>query len=205
LLSKKSLNLKNIFIVLVGFILGDLPFFIFELRHQFYNLKTIFLVFTNLKGTGSSSPHYFIYPLFVLILWGLLLLSKKYKKPFYLLILFFLLFKSDPGLDKIKGWNYPEQIKVRDYILKDGCPKNFNIAATMQGDTRFHSLRFLLIQRNCFPISEEDYSSNEILYLVAPNNRRPETEKVWEVASFRPFKIEKEEKLNEHITLFILK
>lgn len=202
---KKRFNLKNILIIISGFIIGDLPFFLFELRHNFYNIKTISMVFTHTSGASEYSPHYFIYPLFTLVIWGLLLLSRKFKKPFYLLLLLFLFLKTDPGLDQIKGWNYPEQLKVRNLILQNGCPKNYNIAATMQGDTRFHSLRFLLIAKNCPPNSEEDYSRNDILYLLAPNNRRPETETVWEVNSFRPFKIEKETKLNDYLTLFILK
>lgn len=205
LINQKKFNLKNILIILAGFIIGDLPFFIFELRHNFYNLKTIFLVFSNFGGTGSSSPHYFIYPLFILIFWGLLLLSKKYKIPFYLLILLFLLFKADPGLDQIKGWTYQEQLKVRDIILKDTCPKNYNIAATMQGDTRFHSLRFLLIRAKCPPIAEDNYQDNQILYLVAPKHRTPETENVWEVASMRPFIIEKTIPINNEIILYTIK
>ena len=205
LIYKKRFNLKNIFIIFCGFILGDLPFFIFELRHNFYNIKTILLVFTHTRGAVTEySPHYFIYPLFILIVWGLLLLSKKYKKPFYLLILLFLFFKSDPGLDQIKGWTYPEQLKVRDLILQNGCPQNYNIATTIQGDTRFHSLRFLLIQKKCPPNKEDDYSTNKLLYLVAPSNRPPETETVWEITSAKPFKIIEKHTINQDINLFLL-
>ena len=75
----------------------------------------------------------------------------------------------------------------------------------MQGDTRFHSLRFLLIRAKCPPIAEDNYQDNQILYLVAPKHRTPETENVWEVASMRPFIIEKTIPINNEIILYTIK
>jgi len=86
---KKQFNLKNIFIIFSGFILGDLPFFIFELRHQFYNLKTIFLVFFHSGNSSGLTPHYFIFPFLIFTIILILKISKIYKKPFYLYYFYF--------------------------------------------------------------------------------------------------------------------
>ncbi len=213
--SRQSLNLKSYLAVIIGFFLGNLPFFIFEIRHNFYNIKTLFYVFTHSSQSNYSNSHYFVFSLLIFIIFILLSLLLRIKNKLIsnlILIIIFVslflvqakIFKNYSPLDTIPGWNYPEQQKVADLIVKNDCPRNFNIAATIQGDTRFYDLRYLLNLRDCNPMPVETYPQAQKLFLVAPPNRPVESEAVWEVNSFRPFKINKKTPINDQIILFEL-
>jgi len=204
--------IKSYLIIVIGFILGDLPWFIFELRHGFYNTKTMFYVFMNSSSGGEITSHYFVFPLLVFIIFGLLLIKKNKKinggiLMALLLGLFFIqikIYRDYASLDVVEGWNYPLQQEVVNKILENGCPKNFNIASTVSGDTRSYDLRFLLTARRCFPMEVENYPNAEKLFLVAPIERSPETEKVWEVSSLGKFKVNRQENLTEKIIFWEL-
>lgn len=213
--SKQAGIIKPYLIIFLGFILGDLPWVIFELKHNFYNTKTMLYVFLNSTSGGELTSHYFIFPLLVFITFGLLFLIKKINNKNIcnrVLITLFLglfliqtkIYRNYAPLDVIEGWNYPMQKEVVNKILKNGCPKNFNIASTVSGDTRSYDLRFLLTAKSCFPMEVENYPKAEKLFLVAPIDRPPETETVWEVSSLGKFKINRQEKLTEKIVFYEL-
>ena len=212
---KQYLNIWVYLVVLFGFILGNLPFFVFEIRHGFYNIRTILFVFLN-SSTGSElTPHYFIFPLLIFGLYGLLIVINKIKNQKIANLILFLTLGVGlwlqtnintryAPLDVIEGWSYKEQQKVADLIVKNGCPKNFNIATTIQGDTRAYDLRYLLNFKKCIPMGVKDYPDAEILFLIAPSNRPPKTETVWEVSSFGEFKINRQKKITEKIVFWEL-
>lgn len=214
LIKNKKIWNKNTFIYLpMGFVLGNLLWFVFELRNNFYNIKTVLWVMSQSAGGGRLEPHYFIYPLIAFGLWGVAWLTNKIKKNKVAIILV-LIFAISWVQTKIVndtiplghpvGWNYLTQKEVVNKILENGCPNNFNIASTVSGDTRSYDLRFLLIAKECKPMRVEEYPSAEKLFLVAPIDRPPETETVWEVSSFREFKINRQEKLTEKIVFWEL-
>jgi len=213
--SKQYLKIKFYLTIILGFGLGNLPFFVFEIRHGFYNIKTLIYVFTHSSTSGELTSHYFVFPLLIFIITAVLFLisniKNKTKKNIILVILFLILFLTQiklfsayTPLDIISGWNYAEQQKVVDLIVKNECPKNFEVAATVQGDTRAYDLRYLLNLKNCSPMGVEDYLKSEKLFLIAPINRPPETETVWEVSSLSKFKINKQENLNSEIVFYEL-
>lgn len=213
--SKQFKNLKNYLVIILGFLLGDLPWVIFELRHGFYNIKTLFYIFTHSSTGGELTSHYFVFSLLIFIIWflfwGLSKLKNKNKANFILIIVlifgFFIqnkIFANYAPLDNISGWNYAEQQKVANLIIENGCPKNFNVAATIQGDTRAYDLRYLLNLKDCNPMGVEEYPRTEKLFLVAPKERLPETETVWEVSSLGKFKINQKINLNSNVVFYEL-
>ena len=213
--SREYLNFKSYLIIISGFILGDLPFLIFEVRHNFYNIKTLLYIYLNSPQSRELPSQHIVFPFLIFIIYlSLFLLSKIKKKTIgysiiIIISIFLLLFQSKyiknyAPLDVIPGWNYPEQLRVTNLILGNGCPQNFNIAATMQGDTRFYDLRYLLNVRGCNPLPVEAYPQAEKLFLVAPPDRPVETETVWEVNVLRPFKISRKIAINDKIVFFEL-
>jgi len=213
--SKQFKKLIPYLAIFGGFVLGDLPWFIFEIRHSFYNTKTLFYIFTNSSSGSEMTSHYFVFPLLIFIIFGILSLIIKFKNKttsniilISLLVGLFLiqnkLFNNYTPMDKIFGWNYPEQKQVVNLIVKDGCPKNFNVAATVQGDTRAYDLRYLLNLKKCEPMGVEEYPKAEKLFLVAPKERLPETETVWEVTSLGKFKVNQEIELNSNVIFYEL-
>ncbi|MCX6726686.1 MAG: hypothetical protein NTY75_02605 [Candidatus Shapirobacteria bacterium] len=212
--SRTIFNIKSIFLLLLGFSLGDLPFLVFEIRHQFYNFKTIFFIYTHSSVGDGLTYYYFIFPLLVFFLFIVLSLFSRIKSKQTTLLLFLFLitlfswqFSFSNGYhsqDNIKGWNYPDQLRTVNLILAAGCPQNFNVAATMQGDTRFYDFRYLLDLNNCHPNGIDSYPTSKIIYLVAPKSRTPEAETVWEIASFKPFTVSSVTEINSSLNLFRL-
>lgn len=199
----KKIRFINYPLFVLAFVIGDLPYFVFELRHNFYNIRTILLTFFTNNQTSGFSSHYIIFPLLAFIIYFLLLLSQRYHRPIYLLLLLFLLLKPEAELDAVAGWQYPQMQLVKNMILKN-CPSNYNIASTLTGDTRNYNLRFLLASAGCSPLPVESYPNASTIFLVAPPSRPPDTETVWEISSFKPFTVKSMVKLNNQVILYRL-
>jgi hypothetical protein len=199
----QQLKIKNILLVFLLFIAANSPFIFFEFRHQFYNLKTMLLVFSASPESFEFTAHYFVFPLLIFIIYLLVYLSKKLHFPFYLLLLLLFLLTDKAWDFKKIGWNYPEQIKVSQEISKI-CPPNYNIAATLSGDTRAYDMRYLLALNRCSPETVDSYPQNKTIFLVAPSSRSPKNETVWELTSFQPFKISTEYNVADGVILYRL-
>jgi len=210
-LIKNHEKIKKYLIFIPGFLIGDLPFFIFEIKHNFYNIRTMFLVFTNTNKAGEMSPYYFVFPFAAFIIFFLLKTYYINKKIFYSLIFIiisFNIFYKIKLQEKIpigmpKGWNYIVQNKIKNKITEK-CPLNYNIATTISGDTRAYDMRYLLTTAKCPPMSVHDYPNSETIFLIAPSDRPPENESVWEISSFKPFKVTSKEIINDDIIFYRL-
>lgn len=214
LVVNKKLWKKETFIALpIGFILGDLPWVVFELRNNFYNIRTILWVMSHSTDSREVEPHYFIHPLIIFGLYGMAWLINKIKvnKLITVFVLTVVLswiqtkiFNYTIPLGHPIGWNYYIQEEVINKIMINGCPKNFNVASTLSSDARSYDLRFLLIASGCKPMEVDEYPKTERLFLVAPKNRPIETETVWEVESLGDFSVKRQEELTENINFYEL-
>lgn len=198
-------------LIFFGFVMGDLPFIISEIKHNFYNFKTIFFVYSQSHESSQLYGHYFIYPFLVFFLYTVTLLLKKYWKKIFpkiliiiALVLITILIPPVDELSSIPGWHYPSQLRVLNLILFSGCPQNYNIASTISGDTQSHDLRSLLTINSCPPMSADVYPQAKTIFLIAPPSRPPESESVWEVSSFKPFKITETIKVNDDVIFYRL-
>jgi hypothetical protein len=196
-----------------AFLLGNLPYVVFELRHNFYNINTLLWVIKNSENSGSMEPHYFIYPLIVFGIVGACIMLKKIRSEelkirvgitgiLILVLIQEMFLKSELPLGHPRGWTYPVEKKAVEYILKDGCPKKYNIASTVGGDTRSYDLRYLLTVRDCQPMGVTEYNEVELLYLVAPDSRPPEKETVWEVNVLGDINVLEKMQLTEKIWIY---
>jgi len=211
LILAKKRSIWQVLIIIFGIIIGAFPLVLFELRHSFYNLKTIFFIFTHFKENSGFTPHYLVYPILIFTLSSFAYFQNKFKsKKFFIIISTLLLFiagyftPSPSPLDNLSGWAYQFQKKAATLITQNGCPKNYNIASTIGGDTRAYDLRYLLTISQCPPMEVEQYLNNQTLFLVAPTTRPPETETVWEVNSFKPFKVTQQQKINDQVVFYRL-
>jgi len=198
-----QLSLGILLKAILAFSIANLPIILFEFRHQFYNLKTMLLVIKAGSETFSITPHYFVFPLIILVLYFLLHLSQKYHFPLYLFFLLMFLLKDSAVDLGQRGWNYQNQQKVVNYIKKD-CPTNFNIASSLTGDTRAYDLRFLFKTLGCQPGEVITYPNSSTIFFVSSPSRPPETEKVWEIDSFKPFQVTNREIINDNVVLYRL-
>lgn len=203
--NKKYYHLKisKILLALTFLLAANLPYIYFELRHNFYNIKTAFLVFSHPSNSFGITTHYFFFSLIIFISYLLICLSHKYNRPIYIILILVFLIQDQAELNRVNGWDYPNQIKISNSIAAS-CPQNYNVATTIQGDTRAYELRYLLSLRKCNADTVDNYPNNKTLFLVSPSNISPEKDTVWEVNSFKPFKISSQEKVNHNITFYRL-
>lgn len=201
--SEKLLKFSSFCLLVSGVLIGDLPFFIFELRHQFYNLQTFIFVYTNSSDSSGLTSHYLVFPLLIFTVYGLILTNYKllFTGIIFLVSVFqFYLYPNYPSSGAVPNWNYADQQQVANLIAQN-CPKNFNLASTMQGDTRSYDLRLLLARQGCLPDGVEDYPHSQTLFLISPISRPPVEETVWEVTSLRPFTITSTTRINDFLVL----
>lgn len=192
---KSKAKLQTIFILAAGFIAGYLPIIIFELRNNFYNLKTIYFIFRQ-GGTDQGfqlHPYYFIsfLPFIFTYFFGYLAkLSKSQKWLNLIIILFFgwSAFASWKQINTNRGmpgnWRLPYAQKARE-IIQNENPTNFNIVNLISGDTRAHALRYLLTVKDIDPMGVEDYPQATTLYVISPKSKKEtQSHPVWEIQSF---------------------
>lgn len=211
-LFKNHERLIKYLIFIPGFVLGNLPFFIFEVKHNFYNIRTMLLVFSNTNKAGEISAYYFVFPLFAFFMFLLVIVYNKSKFSFYLILSIAIIFniyykfklQERIPIGMPLGWTYPIQKKVEKLITQDGCPLKYNIATTISGDTQAHDLRYLLTVNHCQPDTVDNYPYDLTIFLIAPPSRPPLTETVWEINSFKPFTVKSMVKLNDQVILYRL-
>lgn len=206
----------------IGALFTISPLLLFELRHDFYNLRTIILHLQYFQPSESYTfgfrhqYYYYLFPFMPLLakLYGLFLEKVKQRFGFKFLILsqlilivFFFAYsligpKREALINPV-GWTIERQKLIADLIVQDSRG-NFEVAALVGPETRANELRWWLRMKNRQPLGVEDYEKTDILYLVAPLNRPPEKETVWEVRVLRPFETVWQKDLGGGIYLYKL-
>jgi uncharacterized membrane protein len=213
LLFKKQ-NYKNILLFIFGCGIGYLPLIIFDLRNNFYNIKTIleWLRYGN-DGKFDFADYYVLsfVPFFCLAAGYFLNKIKKQIVLVSLLIIlviysgsYFVKINKLGSLGMAKGWSYQLEKQTVREIIKNGCPKDFEIASIINGDTVAYPLRYLLEIENCKPMPIDDYSRAKKLFVVASNNKNLSDENIWELLSIGNFEVKKQIILNTEIGLYEL-
>jgi hypothetical protein len=219
LILKTKLKVKTFFLFLLFSLIGFSPMILFEMRHNFFNTKTL-LIFLTQKGIFSFKwkLHYFIsfFPVIFLIL-GLflnwLLRKKKIFGIFLILFLIYLnlsqvnLFRKN-GYTMPEGWNMIGVQKVAKIINQDVSEdkKNkYEIAAILDGDTRAYPYRYFLEIMGKKPLGVEDYPQAEILYVVGKGESNfILSYPVWEIYTFLPAQVDKVWEIQNNVKLFKL-
>jgi len=199
--SKKKILSAILFFL--GGILGTLPTVIFDIRHDFYHLRTFwqyFLDVLNHQASGSLAYYNFLYlsPLLFILL--AFISSFLYKKSKYLTlfpVLIFLYFNFTSPLFNLnestgmpKGLTYKSLYTFASLIDHDHPVGTFNVATLWDFDTRAYPLRYLLqyVYRKT-PQGLEDYKDVTTLYVAAPINYDINHPQVWELTVYQPYKI----------------
>lgn len=110
------------------------------------------------------------------------------------------------GYTMPEGWDMKGIKKTTQIIASDiKTDYKFNIAATLDGDTRAMPYRYLLEVQNKTPQGVEDYPGSQVLYLISKDTPQDiDQYKVWEVASFHPFDIRELAMVQNNIKLYKL-
>lgn len=191
---------------LFGAILGNLPMVIFDLRHDFYHLRTLwqyFLdVYVNHTVSGFTDYYHFLYLFPYLFLFYAFVSTYLYKihKPLALAPLFLFVYYnlSSPMFNLNRSTGMPFGITLRSLETaanliagdQNSSPKagGFNVATLWDFDTRANPMRYLLkYYYHLAPESYENYSDPVTLYVFAPDSYDIVKPRVWELTTFLPY------------------
>lgn len=214
----------NILLLIVGFVIGFAPLIIFDAKHQFYNLKTIYLYVSLSKGSGKSELGSFLFnfdrihyllSIITLAVWAVPVWLSKQKdfvkqlSPAIVGIFAFfcltnLLVKPNQGFLMTKGFNYPLYQKMEKIILSRK-PRNYNVLDMATGDTRAMYLRAILTLSGHPPMGVADYPITEKNYIYS----RLPIEKIighgpWEESAMTPSVVSGKWQIDNGIYLYEL-
>jgi hypothetical protein len=193
--SKKKII--TIVVYMIGLIVGNLPMILFDLRHNFYHVTTLFEYLKESFGltgqAGLSYYHFFeLWP--VLVILGALIVLYIYRKSrligismigiyIYLnLTSRWVSFSKPAGM--LPGLTYFKVILAAETIARDN-PNDFNVTVLFGFDARGFILRYPLeFMYNHKPMGVEDYPKAKSLYILAENGYNFASSGRWELESF---------------------
>jgi 4-amino-4-deoxy-L-arabinose transferase-like glycosyltransferase len=192
----------------LGAIIGNLPMVIFDLRHDFYHVRTMwqyFLdVYVNHTVSGFTDYYHFLYlfPFFFLGYALVTYLLYRIKKPLALvpLLLFLNATLNSPKLNLSSSTGMPAGITLSTLESAAGLiaadigtsplAGGFNVATLWDFDTRANPLRYLLkYYYQLTPQPYENYGAIDALYVFAPENYDVIKPRVWELSVYTPYRI----------------
>jgi hypothetical protein len=187
-----------------------------------YLLASIFIgIICVIIYPGQIMIHYFatIYVCITLVIAAVIISDLNQKKNILLRVLaatitifFFVMniktynLSSQNGYTMPTGWDLRGEKIASKVIASDvDSQKTFNVAATLDGDTRAMPYRYLLSVYGKNSLNVEQYPEADVLYLISRD--KPEQIKkytVWEVASFWPYDIIKLKDVQNGISVYKL-
>lgn len=206
-------KIKNLLFFVLGVGIGNSPFFIFELRNNFYNTRTIFYIMQNF-GTRAASfslpEHYYLIffpflPYFAVSLIGKQKKWKRLLKGMFIILIVLSMFASaqralaGQPFGILEWWGYKDQLKSVEIISSQG-EEYYNVASLIYGDTREYPIRFLLEQRGQKIIPVDGYARTNTLYVISRDD--PLGHNVWEINSIRPARTIKTWEINQDVKLY---
>lgn len=186
--------------------------YIFLKKLALINLLVIFLFALKLSSFGT---HYLLpFLSLLLILIPVYLANIKNQKLIKYVCLAFLglnliitvsQLNNNHGYFMPEGWSLKKIEQVSNIISESSSTHpNFNVASLLDGDTRTYPLRYMLSITNQ-PVQDfTSYPQNDYLYVAANSKEQVINSNVWEINSFKPYKIEQKWLMGDGITLYLL-
>ncbi len=215
---------KNRFISVTLFIiaaaLANLPMILFDLRHDYYHVRTLVAYLTQTIGSlGQNKISYYhflqYWPLASIVVG--VILGKIYKRFSLIAITIFgiyiisnltsqrVSFNEALGMgDNTRSVALKDLKKTSQIIVSDN-PKNFNVVFFPGVDYRGYSLRYFLeYLYNLRVNGVEGYPDSETLYVFATNDFGYHRDNPWEISSFHAQNQEVLAEINPKYSLFKL-
>jgi len=210
-------KVKGLFIFFLGGMIGDLPQILFDLRHNFYHLKTLWQysldTFSGKSDAGFVYYHFLgFWPVFIII--GSFILFFVYKKNrylSYLLVLIYLIFNLSSSLVNFNSpTGMPGKLTINDILavsktISEKATNDFNVVTLYDFDTRGYTLRYFtkyVFNKN--PMGEIEYPTSKEIFALAKSHYDFNNNNPWELNVFKPYNIDKLANIGEGFSLFKL-
>lgn len=212
LLINKRMSGKHIFYFFTALLLGFFPVILFELRNNFYNLKTIILFITSTdKSTPIIFQNYYLLAVLPFIFCAISIFLSKLKDKRILIILLFsftgfafwqILPTPKSAFMSPNGWNYLKLQKAVNIVLQESKTE-YNIVDLLSGDSRAMAMRYLLTIAGDPPLNVEQYPSAKTLFIysrITPQEILAGS--MWEIDSLKPATLSATWQLSDGINLY---
>jgi len=215
-LFKYSKNkIKDFAILAVGGLMGDAPQILFDLKHNFYHLRTLLQYgLDTLNGVSDAGFVYYhflhFWPLLIILL--SLLILKICKRNIFLGVMLIVLylylnltsvhinFRKPVGM--FEGLNF-KNINTAAKIISEKASDNFNVVTLYDFDTRGYTLRYLVeYVYGKKPMGEIDYPSSNEIFALAKNDYDFNKNNPWELNVYKPYNISRIEEIRESFSLY---
>ncbi len=186
---------------IAGILIANLTIVIFDLRHNFYHVKTLLLyTLDTLQGKSNASfAYYYLLPLWpVFAVFAGVMLFKIFKHNranCYLVLAIYILlniisprvnFKSPTGMPE--GLTTPDIDAASLKIADDAGNGNFNVAEVLDFDKRAYVLRYFVEYKyGKKPGDVTEYPNIKLLYVLGRAGYNFSQADVWEVKSGWPY------------------
>lgn len=192
-------KISTIFWYTLGFAIPQLPVIIFDLRHEWYNIKTLWQYTLDTIEKPSQSRlafyHFLQYYPIVFLFMGYITahiykLNKVVVGSILLIYLSFTLTSPKLSLNQAvgtpTGMNTPMLLDLASSIAKD-AQGDFNVVYLPQSEYRAHALRYMLTYiYGVTPMGVEAYPSAKTIYAVGDTGLDLLKDRPWEVGAFNP-------------------
>ncbi len=187
-----------------GAVIGDSPHVLFDLRHQFYNLTTLWQYTLETFGNPEQSKilYYHFFPFWpaAALLGGLLIyrVSKQNKLMAGLILAGYVFLNlTAPLTFSTYEITLKKQMEAAAAIAAER-PSNFNVVSLLDFDTRGHVLRYLLeYQFKIKPERVDNYNDIGTIYALARTDYDLNAPFNYELSSFYPYRIQELVTLDE--------
>lgn len=201
-------KISSFLLFAVGFVIGNLPMFIFDVRHDFYQSRTIFqYLIDTIHGTSDAGfAYYYLLPIIpvVAIFFGFLL-SKINNYISLLLIIVYLYFNLNSALHIPNSDLTVSQIDYTSRIIALDSKGDFNVVSDIDFDKRAYPIRYYLkyvYHKNVLGIDK--YQNINLLYVLAPVNYNYKNSDTWEIKSGGNYKVTMLKNINNKYSLYKL-
>lgn len=211
-------KIRDLLMFVIGAVIGNITMVIFDLRHDFYTLRSLWqYLLDTINNPGQSQIdlyHFFQFWPLVFLFLGVIT-AKLGHKSRWLALLFCLGYLAMnlklPLVNFTKPVGMPKDLDLSLIdnaamtIAKNYPPENFNVTSLPDADFRAYTLRYLVTYRyNRAPQPAENYSTVDVLYVLAANDFTVTPTSPWEVTAMGAKKIEKLANIGKSNSLFKL-
>lgn len=195
-------RVRDTLLFATGMILGNLPMFIFDLKHNFYHMRTLWQYGVDtLNGRSDAGYSYYyllpLWPFFVITASYVLIKILRLKKLTLLAITALYLYANinSPKVSFSKPTGMPEGLATADIdragkIIASDSLGNFNVAEVLDFDKRAYVLRYFVEYKyGKKPMGELSYDRVPTLYVLALKGYNFFESGVWEINAGGPYKI----------------
>jgi len=208
----RRLTLQFFILAVIGFVIGFCPIIIFEMRHNFYNIRTIILYLNNRKLLFNHwvADYYFLSSSFFVLI-ALFYFFKKQIKTWEIIIVICLLstfcYKyiviDAPSRAYPKGWLYADELKAYSIIKNNYLKNNIRDINIFEFYDATGNAQKYYLKRDGIKINFDDYRNNRYLYVVYQNDQYIK-DAAYEVNEFRPSRTIQIWAINQKYKMYLL-